>query len=125
MLSSPLVQIATYSFNNSVSAIPYSRRISVLGFRCRTLVEVWWGHSLASGAKLCPDPRSQARSRHRRIETTSFEGGRDHAVGLYVLLSDAGTPIADPPALRLPVGRKTHRSPLLSLLGSLPMPFGL
>ncbi len=28
-------------------------------------------------------------------------------------LDDAGTPLADPPAKRLPVGRNTHRSPLL------------
>jgi hypothetical protein len=33
---------------------------------------------------LATDPRSQTRSRHRRIETTSVEGGRGHAVGLYV-----------------------------------------
>jgi len=59
------------------------------------------------------DPRSQARSRHRRIEATSVEGGRGHAVGLYAPLNGAGTPLADPPASRLPVGRNAHRSPLL------------
>ena len=59
------------------------------------------------------DPRSQARSRHRRIEATSVEGGRGHAVGLYAPLNGAGTPLADPPASRLFVGRNAHRSPLL------------
>ncbi len=33
-------------------------------------------------------------------------------------LDDAGTPHADPPALRLPVGRNAHRSPLLRSTGA-------
>jgi hypothetical protein len=52
-----------------------------------------------------------------RIDATSDEGGRGHAVGLYARFNDAEMPQADPPAwvscgfIPAPAGVSTRRTP--------------